>query len=154
MNEHILYCDSCKKTSHEVPIFQKPLRFSYHSDVAYLSHHKARDITANTCSACMLAEMKALMMSMEPDKQDLRPEVKWFAGEMETILKQNDYKGGWKGETTKSLINNMFTNTMRLYQVSDGADFSLRIRLAVNIANYAMMIADKVRAEETGGSIK
>ena len=40
---------------------------------------------------------------MNEGKIELRESVKWFAEQMETRLKQNDYRGGWNKEILTDL---------------------------------------------------
>jgi hypothetical protein len=36
-----------------------------------------------------------------------REQIKWFAGEMEKVLKENDYKGGWANESFYYLLSRL-----------------------------------------------
>jgi NTP pyrophosphatase (non-canonical NTP hydrolase) len=74
-----------------------------------------------------------------------RPEVVWFADAMEQELRANDHKRHW-------LNLGMQTLSMRLTQereelrdaVADGSAAET-LKEAADVANFAMMIADKMR---------
>lgn len=91
---------------------------------------------AHTCPAC--------------HEVNARKEVRWFAERMENKLKENDHKGGWGdcdlqylytrlGEETKELLNELqafvYGENNHDKVISEAAD----------IANFAMMIADRVK---------
>ncbi|MHB8124688.1 MAG: hypothetical protein ACYDEJ_03425 [Desulfitobacteriaceae bacterium] len=80
-----------------------------------------------------------------------REPVKWFAEQMEDILRKNDHKTGWHDYSNAFLL-------FRLRQSTQELDYSLRhrsqtlipsadeiIREATDVANFAMMIADNTR---------
>lgn len=82
-----------------------------------------------------------------------RDEVKWFSAEMEKVLKDKDhlYPNGWKDD---SLVELWFTMMMKTDDVIDFINVpeeytkEQKIKFCVDIANFAMMIADKVKNGE------
>lgn len=75
----------------------------------------------------------------------LREPVRWFAQHMETQLKANDHKGGWKGDRIGSLFDRMLDEERELFEVIGTANNEAIIREAADVANFAMMIADIAR---------
>jgi hypothetical protein len=81
---------------------------------------------------------------------DVRPEVKWMAIEMEKTLRKNDHKGGWQDCSIEYLYAGFFHESVELddeiYGMgTDRMDYDRIIAEAVDAANYAMMIADVAR---------
>ena len=81
--------------------------------------------------------------------EGIRPEVLWFAKQMENKLKQNDWKGGWKDcefvYLAECLINqsgDLMMDLSTLIEDSDSSTINSIINKATNTANFAMMIAD------------
>lgn len=72
----------------------------------------------------------------------LRPEVQWFAEQMEIALRDNDYKSGWKDEHQSWLLGELHRNAGKIF------DSRYSLRQLVNTANFAMMIADNARVQE------
>ena len=70
---------------------------------------------------------------------EIRKEIKWFAECMEKVLRKNDDKGGWEQEGTEYLIDQMKDNFIQLERLPTNR---IIIKCCVDIANYAMMIAD------------
>jgi hypothetical protein len=68
---------------------------------------------------------------------NMRPEVLAFAWLMEDKLRQNDHKGGWKECSFDYLMH-------RLVQEQDELLKQPHISEAVDVANFAMMIADVI----------
>ena len=68
-----------------------------------------------------------------------RPEVQWFAEQMEAALKRNDHKGGW-------LLCDRLWLQRRLLSKFRELCAEIRpemvMREAADVANFAMMIAD------------
>lgn len=86
-----------------------------------------------------------------PAGEALRPEVMAFARLMETVLRQNDHKGGWKECEPDWLANRVLEEAAELKEAADaGAIHSppdkdeqeAIAREAADVANFAMMIAD------------
>ena len=86
----------------------------------------------------------------------VRSEVMWFANQMEKVLRQKDWKGGWKADSVRALLNSLldeaeelvvevkkaFVETRRGYLPGNMPDL---IDECVDVANFCMMIADKAR---------
>ncbi|WP_016741565.1 MULTISPECIES: hypothetical protein [Bacillales] len=88
----------------------------------------------------------------------MREQVQWFAGRMESKLKENDHKGGWDGCGIFWLRNRLVEEVNELSDAMDaghnsesGLDLNNIICEAADVANFAMMIADKARKRLTGG---
>ncbi len=91
---------------------------------------------------------------------ELREQLRWFAEQMETVLGQNDHRGGWESETWEYLfvhledkIKELTTEFYKegydnIFDSSLNENVSAIIRKAIDVANYAMMIADNLRGEE------
>ena len=75
----------------------------------------------------------------------LRPEVRWFAEQMELKLRENDWKGGWQAEQYIALFRRLEGETKELNELMvtnwDGQQ-DLVVQESADIANFAMMIAD------------
>ena len=81
----------------------------------------------------------------------LRPEVQWFAEQMEIQLRANDHKGGWQTTDQLDLLHRIRQEATELKQAllpevfgETGKDV---ISEAADVANFAMMIADNAKAE-------
>lgn len=74
---------------------------------------------------------------------ELRPEVKWFAEQMEKKLLANDHKGGWTECTLDSLFERIdeeyFELNMAWSEKESAEDF---IGEAADVANFLMMVSD------------
>ena len=81
---------------------------------------------------------------------ELRPEVRWFAEQMELQLQANDWKGGWHNDGTAPLYG-MLREEMHELEYAMFPRWvkeAERIILeAADVANFAMMIADNVQRE-------
>lgn len=77
---------------------------------------------------------------------ELRSEVKWFAEQMERVLRKNDHKGGWRESHTTWLFRRLDDETVELRKaLGKNRPFSKKtIDEAVDVANFAMMIADNI----------
>ena len=80
----------------------------------------------------------------------LRPEVQWFAQQMEAKLRENDHKGGWGNESLLWLYTRMIEEAEEVKAEIKAAfdreiDYNKIIREAADVANFAMMIADNAR---------
>lgn len=84
-----------------------------------------------------------------------RPEIEWFAEEMEQRLRTNDHKNGWTTCYDKFLLR-------RLRSKIRGLGLAVRakhvhaaavIKEAVDVANYAMMVADRAARQERDDEI-
>ena len=80
---------------------------------------------------------------------ELRESVRWFAGQMELKLrKHDDSRGssGWKDCDNKYLLSRLFEEYLELVIAArDSGDI---IPEAVDVANFAMMIADNAMFSE------
>ncbi len=77
------------------------------------------------------------------DELPIRSEVKTFAEFMEVSLKLNDYKGGWRNKTPDWLMSRLKDEVQDLQAALDFALYNEeKIGECVDVANYAMMIAD------------
>ncbi|MFF2528553.1 hypothetical protein ACFVS2_06520 [Brevibacillus sp. NPDC058079] len=79
----------------------------------------------------------------------MREQVQWFAEQMESKLKENDHKGGWLECDYEYLIARLREESLELRVSLESAitdeDILEVIRESVDVANFAMMIADKAR---------
>jgi len=75
----------------------------------------------------------------------LREEVRWFARQMEKVLRDNDDKGGWVHESTLSLVGKLLFEIGELADALENGNDEDVQKECVDIANYAMMIADNAR---------
>ena len=79
-------------------------------------------------------------------KIKLRPEILWFAEQMEKKLQSNDYKGGWNDCSIKYLLYSLKEEIKELSdELNQKSNSSNIIKEAADIANFAMMIADKCK---------
>ncbi len=88
-----------------------------------------------------------------------RKAIQWFAEEMEAKLRENDHKGGWQGCRFSELFPRigherdellLAAHPLQLDTVAETLtqeDACELIRECADIANFAMMIADNVRAK-------
>lgn len=75
---------------------------------------------------------------------NLRPEVQAFAEAMERRLQANDHKPGWKHDTVLSLQVRLDEEVAELDEAVHGTATKERILdEAADVANFAMMIADR-----------
>jgi len=76
----------------------------------------------------------------------MREEIRRFAELMEAQLKRNDWKGGWKNDSSAWLFGRLLEEVWELYQVLFAGETRERIaREAADVANFAMMLADQER---------
>lgn len=90
---------------------------------------------------------------------NIRSEVRWFSEQMENKLKENDHKGGWNHCGKYWLFERMKEETSELLQelsvFSNGAENEgMVIKECADIANFSMMIADKVREQSKERKLK
>lgn len=75
----------------------------------------------------------------------LRPEVVAFAVEMERVLRRHDHKGGWDHCTPAHLSRRLREELDELVDaVKSGQAPEKILDEAVDVANFAMMVADVV----------
>jgi NTP pyrophosphatase (non-canonical NTP hydrolase) len=73
---------------------------------------------------------------------------------MEAVLKANDHKGGWDGCDSTYLLKRLKEEVIELevqinHNTREPIDLTRIIHEAVDVANYAMMIADNLRDQCT-----
>ncbi|MGG4499039.1 hypothetical protein [Brevibacillus reuszeri] len=79
-----------------------------------------------------------------------REHVRWFAGQMEAKLQENDHKGGWDNCDMDFLLSRLQGEVDELTAACVyGIDPTQVIREGADVANFAMMISDKVRKSLT-----
>lgn len=89
-------------------------------------------------------------------------EVLVFANDMYQALVRNDYKGGWQypyleqfvgheeGKADRWLLKRLRQETTELRRAIDDKDYPRIISEAADVANFAMMLADRARRREGG----
>lgn len=76
----------------------------------------------------------------------IRPVVLWFSKQMESKLKENDHKDGWKDTTVSQLLTLLKIEVSELDAEIDTVNEIKRedvIKECADIANFALMIADR-----------
>ncbi len=77
-----------------------------------------------------------------------RNSVARFARSMEVVLKQNDRKGGWSNLSKNSMFNSLTSEVFELHEAIIKGQLGPEItKECCDIANYAMMIADRYGCE-------
>lgn len=71
----------------------------------------------------------------------LRPELRRFAEMMELKLRKNDHKGGWLMDDERDLLIRMVEEQGELAKEVDRGSPERAAAEAVDVANFAMMIA-------------
>lgn len=87
----------------------------------------------------------------EPAYMDDPGTVIWFSGFMYRVLQDNDAKTGWQTHTItdKWLLNRCRQELQELVRaVNRGDDPEAIIKEAADVANFAMMIADRANRKE------
>lgn len=74
-----------------------------------------------------------------------RPAVAWFAEQMESKLLANDHKADWHDSDTEYLMGRLLQEVLELHQayLSTCPNEEV-VKEAADVANFAMMIADRV----------
>ena len=75
---------------------------------------------------------------------ELRTPLKDFALVMESILKENDHKGGWEWDTPQQLMTRLDEEVGELHQAFRDNDPYLVQKELVDVANFCMMIYDVI----------
>jgi NTP pyrophosphatase (non-canonical NTP hydrolase) len=78
---------------------------------------------------------------------ELRPEVLAFAQSMEQVLRENDHKGGWKGNDQKNrvyLMRRLYEELREVEVALQDADDSQTRHELVDVANFCMMLWDNL----------
>lgn len=116
-------------------------------------------------------------MGSKARQSTLRPELRWFAEQMEAQLKKNDHKGGWQEDRNADLMRRIVDELGEVYEAARskyetkgatvthyllgqlwdlfGDTFTLSakgkpkkiIKELTDVANFCMMIADNLRRE-------
>ena len=80
-----------------------------------------------------------------------RPEVSWFATEMEKRLRENDWKEGWDECDVPYLLGRAEANLslIRLALIDNNSPSlqAFAIKCCADCANFCMMIADNAHTE-------
>ena len=79
---------------------------------------------------------------------ELRPEVRWFAEQMELRLRENDWKGGWHNERLGTLCAKLrieLSELERFLFPRRELELERITSEAADVANFAMMIADNAQ---------
>lgn len=78
-----------------------------------------------------------------------RESVQWFAEVMENKLRENDHKGGWDECNIDWLIHRLYQEAEELWREvrSNDKNYQNIISESADVADFAMMIADKARKE-------
>lgn len=75
---------------------------------------------------------------------NLRPSVRRFANGMEVVLRQNDHKPGWQGDSLDSLMKRLREESDELEEcITSGHPMDI-LSEALDVGNFAMMIVDNV----------
>jgi len=88
----------------------------------------------------------ATRLASRPADAAIREPVRWFAGEMEKKLKANDWKRQWPQMSNADLVNLMGMQSLSLAMEALKNNFEEVCHRAINVGNYAMMLADNARA--------
>ena len=116
---------------------------------------------ANQCYASEELKTRERAEQSEAQAAVMRPEVRWFAEKMEQTLRANDHKSGWGDCEFRWLLGRINEEVLELQLACNGLtgaeeigkttdcpiDGETIIREATDVANFAMMIADNIRAE-------
>jgi len=93
-----------------------------------------------------------IMDEIDKEQKILRPPLRWFAGEMETDLRKNDFKSGWLDDELEYYRGKALKHLMALENI-DSMKFETliskkyAIERCVKAANYMMMIAHNLIEE-------
>jgi glutathionyl-hydroquinone reductase len=80
-------------------------------------------------------------------EKQVRNSVDWFSKQMERKLKKNDHKGGWRNCELQYLSMRLTQERKELTEAIASKDFQKIIDECADIANFAMMIADRFGPE-------
>jgi len=93
-----------------------------------------------------------IMEEIDKEQKILRPALRWFAEEMETDLRRNDFKGGWldgelgyyRGKALEHMIALEDIDSMKFEKMTKK---KRAIEHCVKSANYMMMLAHNLIEE-------
>lgn len=74
----------------------------------------------------------------------IRDELKWFAEKMETELRANDHKGGWRDCWLEDLLVRIPEEYSELLEAVRSGSIETIVSEAADVANFALMVADIV----------
>lgn len=95
------------------------------------------------------AEMSVIKAKLgELVETNLREEVVRMAVDMEEKLSRNDHKGGWDGMSMADLFDRLIQEERELMAAIEGGFAPNIIDECADVANFAMMIAEKARKME------
>ena len=77
----------------------------------------------------------------------MRPQLAWFANEMERQLEANDHKTGWKDFHLKQLLRRLKQEVGELERAIEKGKPDV-VEEAADVANFAMMIADNFHDDQ------
>lgn len=88
-------------------------------------------------------------------KLNLRTDLQWFAGQMELTLRDNDHKSGWHDPDEFSMkvamqmlraeVEELQGQVDKVRYGEGDADRMWIVKEATDVANFAMMVADRAR---------
>lgn len=103
----------------------------------------------------LAAEVRRLRAMLEPTP-DAREPVRWFAAQMERKLKEHDQDRGvrgWIGPTCyPAYLMERLMEEAEEYRDTPSNDIQAKIDELADIANFAMMLADRLRAAIKGAA--
>jgi len=107
------------------------------------------DLSSVITNMCVKFTKQSKYTELGRSIKDIRPEVIWFAQQMEIKLKANDHKGGWQQEDIKWLLQRLRQETDELelwieqFNETPSKTVAEKVILkSADVANFAMMIAD------------
>lgn len=74
-----------------------------------------------------------------------RPEVQWFAEEMERVLQRNDHKGGWQSMGHWEIHQRISEEFGEVTRTLAGAEGGSLLDELVDVANFCMFMADNLQ---------
>ena len=91
-------------------------------------------------------DLNGIDFKIKKKKPSFRGVVDWFNGQMLSKLNCHEYKGfSWRGESANWLYGRMVSECVELRKAIREKDKDEIISEAADVANFAMMIADKAR---------
>ncbi len=106
--------------------------------VALAPSHEARP---HSCvAAIVLRSLLKRDMSIVP-----RPEVRWFAEQMESKLRENDHKNGKLDDSPSELFKRMVQEVEEVDDAMRISGHGVIVQECADVANFAMMIAHSFR---------
>lgn len=81
----------------------------------------------------------------------MRKELVDFANQMESILKENDFKGGWDNMTVHELLERLHEEVLEFEVELDANRPYNAAQEIIDVANFCMMIYDKIVNQKKNG---